>query len=53
MKLLRLAPAKFIHFGTTGEILELMDSGVNSYQELGWKKTVGSSIPERKAAGYL
>lgn len=52
MKLLRLAPAKFIHFGTTREILELMDSGVDSYQELGWKKTVGSSIPERKASGY-
>ena len=24
MKLLRLAPAKFIHFGTTHELLELM-----------------------------
>lgn len=52
MKLLRLAPAKFIHFGTTKEILELMNSGVDCYKELGWKKTVGSSIPEKKTSGY-
>ena len=52
MKLLRLAPAKFIHFGTTGEILELMNCGVENYRELGWKKQVGSSIPEGKTACY-
>lgn len=45
MKLLRLAPAKFIHFGTTGEILELMGGGVESYRDLGWSPRVGSSIP--------
>ena len=32
MKLLRLVPAKFIHFGTTAEILKLMSSGVKDYE---------------------
>ena len=35
MKLLRLAPTKFIHFGTTKEILKLMESGVDEYSDLG------------------
>nr|WP_295255891.1 L-fucokinase [uncultured Blautia sp.] len=52
MKLLRLAPAKFIHFGTTREILELMSGGVDQYQDLGWGRLVGSSIRNHNAAGY-
>ena len=44
MKLLRLAPAKFVHFGTTGEILKLMGGGVEAYADLGWSRQVGSSI---------
>lgn len=47
LKLLRLAPAKFIHFGTTHEILELMNSGVDDYADLGWGKSVNST-----GAGY-
>ncbi|MDE7275499.1 MAG: bifunctional fucokinase/L-fucose-1-P-guanylyltransferase, partial [Lachnospiraceae bacterium] len=43
MKLLRLVPAKFIHFGTTGEILKLMSSGVEDYADLGRIRHVGSS----------
>lgn len=46
MKLLRLAPAKFIHFGTTREIMELMASGVEQYKDLGWSRQVNSSITE-------
>ena len=53
MKLLRLAPAKFIHFGTTREILELMDTGVEDYAGLGWSRSVNSSINEGTAAGYM
>lgn len=52
MKLLRLAPAKFIHFGTTREILELMNGGVDEYSELGWSHLVGSSIKNDSTAGY-
>ena len=51
MKLLRLAPAKFIHFGTTGEILELMHRGIGSYQVLGWSNKIASSI-HGQTAGY-
>lgn len=51
LKLLRLAPAKFIHFGTTREILALMSDGVENYQALSWSKQVNSSI-SRDCAGY-
>lgn len=51
MKLLRLAPAKFIHFGTTREILELMNGGVDEYHYLGWSRKVGSSI-RSDVSGY-
>lgn len=51
MKLLRLAPAKFIHFGTTKEILKLMSDDIENYDNLGWAKEVNSSISE-KVAGY-
>lgn len=51
MKLLRLAPAKFIHFGTTKEILALMGGGVDDYKELGWCRKVGSSV-KGDIAGY-
>lgn len=47
LKLLRLAPAKFIHFGTTKEILHLMNSGVDDYADLGWGRSVNST-----GAGY-
>lgn len=51
MKLLRLAPAKFIHFGTTREIRELMSGGVDAYRDLGWSRIVGGSIPQG-SSGY-
>ena len=43
LKLLRLAPAKFIHFGTTREILRLMHSDIDEYVDLGWSKSVNST----------
>lgn len=52
LKLLRLAPAKFIHFGTTGEILNLMGGGVEEYRALGWSRQVGSSMVRDDCAGY-
>lgn len=51
MKLLRLAPAKFIHFGTSREILELMSTGVEEYEGLGWSRHVNSSF-DGDIAGY-
>lgn len=52
LKLLRLAPAKFIHFGTTREILKLMSGGVDEYSNLGWSRQVGSSMKQGSCAGY-
>jgi len=51
MKLLRMAPAKFIHFGTTKEILHLMSEEIKNYKDLGWDKDVSSSL-NGNAAGY-
>lgn len=51
MKLLRLAPAKFIHFGTTREIMNLMAEGISQYTVLDWSRKVGSSI-NKDIAGY-
>ena len=51
MKLLRLAPAKFIHFGTTREILQMMSSGIGDYRYLGWSSRVNSSTGSH-IAGY-
>lgn len=44
MKLLRLSPAKFLHFGTTAEILKLMTQGTLHYSHLGWKSKINSSV---------
>ena len=52
MKLLRLAPAKFIHFGTTKGIMELMSDKISEYSHLGWSKCVNSSIVHENVAGY-
>ena len=40
IKLMRLYPSKFIHFGTTHEILHLMSGGVEEYRDLGWSAIV-------------
>lgn len=52
MKLLRLAPAKFIHFGTTKEIMKLMSKEISEYSHLGWNSCVNSSIVHADVAGY-
>jgi len=39
---LPLSPAKFIHFGTNRELLELMTEGVEAYADLGWHAAVHS-----------
>lgn len=43
IRLLCLAPAKFVHFGTTHEIRKLIATGVENYENLGWSRVVGSS----------
>lgn len=52
MKLLRLSPSRFIHFGTTIEIMHLMSDGISEYDSLGWSRCVNSSINVDRVAGY-
>ena len=51
LKLIRLSPAKFLHFGTTHEILDLYNNEIPHYEDLGWSKHVNSSIIGN-ASGY-
>ena len=50
LKLLRLAPARFIHFGTTAELLHLMDKEIGQFSHLGWNSRVNCSMD--RGAGY-
>ncbi len=43
MKLIRLSPASFIHFGTTRELLSLMTEEMDSYRFLGWNGNIASN----------
>lgn len=52
MKLLRLAPSKFLHFGTTQEVMRRMTRDRAAYQYLGWDSHVSSSILSGDVAGY-
>lgn len=49
LRLLRLAPAQFLHFGTTREVLGLMTEGVERFRYLGWQRQSGSSLPSGTA----
>lgn len=51
LKLLRLAPAKFIHLGTTREIMKLLTEDIDDYRDLYWKSQNLSSVPDG-TAGY-
>ena len=44
LKLLCLSPARFIHFGTTGELLRLMTKEMQDYEFLDWKGQVVSTV---------
>lgn len=50
MKLLRLSPAKFLHFGTTREVLRLLTEDVKNYTHLGWNAQINSSVSPKAAA---
>ncbi len=50
MKLIRLSPASFIHFGTTKELLHLMTDGMDEYRFLDWSGTIHSNLAPQKYA---
>ena len=47
--MLSLAPARFIHFGTTRELLKLVSEDIEDYSFLGWEKQVFSSSKSKCA----
>ncbi len=46
MKVICLAPAEFIHFGTTKELLELVTNQVEDYEFLDWGRQICTNRPE-------
>lgn len=50
LALVRMAPAKYIHIGTTEELFCLMVYEIGSYRSLGWEKRIACSIGN--TAGY-
>ncbi len=48
MKLFRLSPARFIHFGTTSELRQLVTEEIQDYEFLDWKNHVVSTVVENK-----
>lgn len=50
LKLFSLSPARFIHFGTTGELLQLMVEKIPEYSFLGWENHVCSTA--KNDTGY-
>ncbi len=44
MKLIRLSPASFVHFGTTRELLRLMADEIGEYRCLGWSVSIHSNL---------
>jgi fucokinase len=51
LRLLRLAPAQFLHFGTTGEVMDLMTEGACQFRHLGWQPHTCAVLPSH-AAGW-
>lgn len=51
LKLLNLAPAKFVHFGTTEEVMALMNNGWKEYEYIGWSRSINSLLPD-SVSGY-
>lgn len=46
LKLLRLSPARFIHFGTTRELRHLLTSEVSDFEFLDWNSHVLTNAPK-------
>lgn len=52
MKLICLSPAEFIHFGTTGELRQLVTRDVQDYEFLDWKMQVNSAVTKGGFAAH-
>lgn len=52
LKLIRISPAKFIHFGTTEEILHLLSQDINKYKYFSWGRHINSHIGVENVSAY-
>lgn len=52
MKLLRPSPAKFIHFGTSREIMQLLSKEIDNYSYFSWNRHVNSNTTKKNIAAY-
>lgn len=50
MKLIRMSPAAFIHFGTTKELLQLMTKRMEEFQYLGWNSHIHTNRMQKEFA---
>ncbi|MCM1127488.1 MAG: bifunctional fucokinase/L-fucose-1-P-guanylyltransferase [Lachnospiraceae bacterium] len=46
MRVISLSPAKFIHFGTTEELLDFLTNKMDEYRSFGWIKAAGTNREE-------
>lgn len=52
IRLCTLTPSRFIHFGSTLDVEELMSTGIDEYQYLGWKRQIKSNLDNGEVAAY-
>ncbi len=50
IKLIRLSPASFIHFGTTHELLKLMTDDMDRFRYISWKSAIHANFVPEKCA---
>lgn len=52
IRLLCIEPSRFIHFGTTQDVVKLMADGISQYAFLDWQRQINSWIPQGNIASY-
>ena len=53
LKQIKMYPAKFIHFGSTPEIMNLMNKDIDDYKEINWSNIVNSCSEKTSAYNSL
>lgn len=48
LKVEKLSPAHFLHFGTTKELLNIMTEQIDSYYYLDWERNIASFVDKKK-----
>lgn len=52
IRLLRIEPSRFIHFGSTQDVVRLMSDGISRYTFLDWQRRVCSHTADQAPAAY-